>query len=211
MTIVNLKKMAIEVSKNRGNVMFKYYICKFILYKITYSCLWHSDTEDFFKINNKFIYFNNIDDLRKIIIDNNLIVGEEIDEFDCDKIKKFSRNNLLSPNEILNFWNILTDVSKDFEINFVGNKRNRLIDHIYNKLFYGCNLPTINISGKIYVPKWRKKEIEEIKKIIENGILILKKIFWNEEELKILIKLKKCQRRKHRKRKKLCIRQRKNR
>ncbi len=157
--------------------MDRYYICKFILDKMIYYCLWHSDTDDFFKINEDIVYCNSVEDIKKIIKNENLIVGEEIAEYDCEKIEKFSKNNILSPNEILNFWNILMDLSKSLKVNFIGNDRTKKIDKIYAKLFYGCNLPAITPENEEYIPVWTKKEIRKIKEIIENGLFILRNVF----------------------------------
>lgn len=42
--------------------------------------------------------------------------------------------------DILDFWNLTSDITKTVGVNFIGNRKSPVIDKIYNKLFHGCNL-----------------------------------------------------------------------
>ena len=37
-----------------------------------------------------------------------------------------------------------------------------MIQNIYEKLFYGCNLPAIKKSEKEYIPQWTEEEKMEL-------------------------------------------------
>ncbi|MGF6907886.1 hypothetical protein [Fusobacterium sp. PH5-44] len=157
--------------------MNKYYWCVFILNKVKYYCLWCSKSEEFFKSEEKLIYFTNMDDMRKMIKLEKLVIGEGIAEYDCERLEKYGKNYFIPPAEILDFWNILTDISLSLNVDFLGNERNKSIDKIHSKLFYGCNLPTVTPENMEYIPIWGKKEVKKIKRIIEDGISILRRVF----------------------------------
>lgn len=44
---------------------------------------------------------------------------------------------------------------------------------VYDKLFYGCNLPAIRGNGNLYIPKWNRNEIISIAKVMQNGMDIV--------------------------------------
>ena len=49
-------------------------------------------------------------------------------------------------------------------------------DKIYDKLFYGNNLLTINKSKKKYVPIFSEEEIKQVKDILMSGINMLSNV-----------------------------------
>ncbi|MDE7274804.1 MAG: hypothetical protein K2N95_17475 [Lachnospiraceae bacterium] len=54
------------------------------------------------------------------------------------------------------------------------NRAREIIQRIYEKLFYGCNL-LVREDEEHYVPKWNKKERRWIAKVMKDGIQILAK------------------------------------
>lgn len=72
----------------------------------------------------------------------------------------------------LNYWNIFSDVAHSVNHQFLGDNREGIIQRIYEKLFYGCNL-LVRDDEKHYVPKWSKKERRWIAKVMKDGIRIL--------------------------------------
>lgn len=47
------------------------------------------------------------------------------------------------------------------------------VEGIYQKLFYGCNLPAIRKDGEIFVPEWNESERKRLAEIFDNGFRIL--------------------------------------
>lgn len=41
---------------------------------------------------------------------------------------------------------------------------------IYEKLFWGNNLPTVTPAGKTYVPVWTQNELERLRSVMAYGI-----------------------------------------
>lgn len=73
----------------------------------------------------------------------------------------------------LNYWNIFSDAAHSTNCQFLGDNRDKeIIQRIYEKLFYGCNL-LVREDEEHYVPKWSKKERRWIAKVMKDGIQIL--------------------------------------
>ncbi len=80
-------------------------------------------------------------------------------EFDCEYL--------------LSFWNIISDLAYSVGEIFYGDQDKDILIKIYDKLFYGNNLPSITPEGKKYFPEWEVDEIKEIAKVIEDGLKIV--------------------------------------
>ena len=74
-------------------------------------------------------------------------------------------------NVVLGLWNIFLDLHNTVGKSFVGDREE--FDKIYEKLFYGNNLPTINPTGEKYIPSFSEDEIALIKKLLKGGINML--------------------------------------
>ena len=89
--------------------------------------------------------------------------------FDFDSIDYTNYNN------IINLWNIISDMSKTLGLLFTGDT-DEMID-IYKKLLCGCNLPALNQSEEEYTPNFSKAEITSINSVISNMREILRTAF----------------------------------
>ena len=58
---------------------------------------------------------------------------------------------------------------------FLGDSKSEEIQNIYDKLFYGCNLPSLKKSGEDFLPKWADDEKNLIKKVLKNGFEVLQR------------------------------------
>jgi hypothetical protein len=76
--------------------------------------------------------------------------------------------------EILNIWNLLTDIAQTLKIEFIGNHKDKVTSKIYDKLFFGNNLPAITPNGKFYIPTWTKLERKKLAEILTEAICICK-------------------------------------
>ncbi|MCI6139889.1 MAG: hypothetical protein SOX46_02470 [Clostridiaceae bacterium] len=77
---------------------------------------------------------------------------------------------------VLDFWNIVGDLSNSIGIPYEGNKKDNLTNSIYDKLFYGNNLPTINTSTRIYTPQFTGEEQVRLTTILKDGISLVRKM-----------------------------------
>lgn len=87
-------------------------------------------------------------------------------------------------NNYLSVWNLLTDVAYSLNRPFKGDQKKKTINKIYDKLFFGSNLPSVTPEGKKYRPTWSKKEKRILAKIMKAGI----QLFKSRSHLKVMKK-----------------------
>ena len=74
---------------------------------------------------------------------------------------------------MLTVWNILDDVSMSVNGNFDSKKKRT--NKIYDKIFFGNNLPAITPKGESYKPIWSKAERDVIREVLSFGFDIFRK------------------------------------
>ena len=61
---------------------------------------------------------------------------------------------------LLEGWNFIEDMIFTFDLrNELKKLRSRVLNKAHDKLFYGCNLPSVTPEGKSYNPIWTKEEV----------------------------------------------------
>jgi hypothetical protein len=71
-------------------------------------------------------------------------------------------------NAFLAAWNLFADFSRSVGGNFDADKPRT--QKIYDKLFWGNNLPSMTPTGKWYVPLWRRREKRIIREVMSQGL-----------------------------------------
>ena len=157
----------------------KYYFCRSRLDKKDRYFIWFSDEEDgvFLDSKDNLLVFNDLKSLSDYFHKRNLLIENEPPVFyDLDKLE----GNLKQENfeidciEVLNIWNFFEDVSRSAKDNFDSNRK--ATKKIYEKIFWGNNLPVVTPEGKFYEPIWSKKEIQIIRDVLLDGLAIFRKI-----------------------------------
>lgn len=92
--------------------------------------------------------------------------GVDLDEV-IDWIEK-PRTLSLDCNKILNAWNFGDDVRQSIRGHSACLSKQAF--RVYEKLFWGCNLPAVTPESCEYIPIWRGREIYLIKRMIKSGI-----------------------------------------
>jgi len=102
---------------------------------------------------------------------------DEIDPLlhDLDVVAQWLRRSL--PAEIdcdvfLTAWNLFGDLAASVNGDF-DRDRHRT-QHVYEKLFWGNNLPAVTPPGKQYTPIWSDDELLLIRKILTDGLLLFR-------------------------------------
>ena len=106
---------------------------------------------------------------------NDINFEEEVTEYRIDEIERWVNAKVIEVDcqMILKFWNIVDDISESVKKSIY--KRTDISERIYEKLFYGNNLKSINTSGREYVPKWSDEELEVLKNILKQALIFIKK------------------------------------
>ena len=67
----------------------------------------------------------------------------------------------------LNCWNMLSDVTRSVGSAMPASPG---ATDVYDKLFWGCNLPSVTPPGEHFIPEWSTSEIATISKILSSGL-----------------------------------------
>ncbi|MBQ7232479.1 MAG: hypothetical protein IJX07_04545 [Bacillales bacterium] len=159
-----------------------YFIVEFILENQSFYTIWYNDKLDGFltfqnkSFRNKIMTFYNQNSLLQYLTRNQMkLATHRVTVINCDMVQLYKTN--FDCNLLLDFWNIITDVACSIKVDFLGDHREDSITNIYNKLFYGCNLPALRGNGELYFPEWSVSEIAILHEIVSNGLMILQKAF----------------------------------
>ena len=102
--------------------------------------------------------------------------AEETSEFDLDAIEHWLSRPEDSPIDcclFLNAWNLFDDVASStgggsFE------RTSRGASGVYDKLFWGNNLPAVTPPGEHYAPVWADGEVAELHRILGDGMALFR-------------------------------------
>jgi hypothetical protein len=89
---------------------------------------------------------------------------------DLDAVQNWlneSKTEIVYYNPFLNAWNLFADISLSTGANF--DKDKELTNKIYNKIFWGCNIPAMTPEGESFTPGWTKKELKTIREVLSFG------------------------------------------
>lgn len=76
--------------------------------------------------------------------------------------------NLIECDNYNGAWNLFADVSHSINGDFDADKD--LTQKLYDKLFWGCNLPSITPEGEQYHPAWTKRELKIMRDVLSSGL-----------------------------------------
>ena len=156
-----------------------YFILKLQLNKQIRFLIWYSDELDGLltdSINNKILAFRDEKEAIEFAKSKGIkIQQEEPALYNLDNVQELvkGKNQDLDCNTLLSTWNLFTDAVTTLNVEFVGNKKDKITNKIYDKLFYGSNLPAITPNGKEYTPLWTKSELTKMTEVMDEGIRIL--------------------------------------
>jgi hypothetical protein len=74
----------------------------------------------------------------------------------------------LDCNLVLGAWNLFADV-EGIRKHPSFRALDAAADRPYDKLFFGCNLPTVTPEGERYGPVWSAEEVEQIRSVLAAG------------------------------------------
>lgn len=155
----------------------KYYLIIFRIYWQEYYTFWYTDDKDGFMFDESGL-------IRSFPTKEQAVTfsKEKGFEFDTDEpliisteILKNINIRKIKCNRFLNYWNTFQDAAYSINCPYLGDDRKRyVIQHTYEKLFYGCNI-FLEKGVAPYRPKWSRKERRWIAKVMRNGFEIAAK------------------------------------
>ncbi len=69
-------------------------------------------------------------------------------------------------------WNLFADVSRSTGASFDADRERT--NKIYDKLFWGNNIPAVTPEGKCYIPLWPRREKRIIHEVMSQGLRIFR-------------------------------------
>ncbi len=153
----------------------KYYLVQFKILQKEYDTFWYTDDDDGFMLDTD-------NTLKSFPTKEQAVAFADKEGFMLDTEAFLVSTSILKDMNIreincklyLNYWNIFSDVANSINEQFLGDSRNGTIRHIYEKLFYGCNI-LVKKDEEHYIPKWSKSERRWIARVIKNGFQIVSK------------------------------------
>jgi len=156
-----------------------YYIVRFNDEKCEKYAVWYTDEKDgFICENGRIVWFDSVMDLFAFCKSRNIDVDENETPiaYDLGYLEKWlsAPDSCFNCSDMLDFWNVISDALNSIGVVFSGDyTENNPVNEVYDKLFYGCNLPAYNTSGKEYIPQWTEDEIELLR-----NVLVQYREFW---------------------------------
>jgi len=158
--------------------MDEVYIVSFELEDREVFCLWYSDEkgkDSLLKDNNRILTFNSVEHINAYCIKNALPLSKNpTHKYNLNYIILEIENPVFSADKILDFWNIVEDISRTAGIEFCGNFLTDEVNNLYDKLFFASNIPAIRGNDPEYIPTWDATERELLMNIVHKGVLMTK-------------------------------------
>lgn len=147
--------------------------------------IWYSNEQDgvFVDAKGKVPSFASVENLLSYAETRGIIVElEEPHLHNLDLLVRWLKKpdaKSVSCNEFNNAWNLFSDVSASINGNFDSDKK--LTQKIYDKLFWGCNLPAVTPEGKQY-HHWTKRELQLMHDVLLTGVEMFEQavIYWED-------------------------------
>ena len=150
----------------------RYYTIRCRLDGIGRHCVWYTNHADGVLVggDGAILSFRNRSDLETYASH----AGFEFDAeepilYDLDAIDRWLENpegSAIDCKLVLEAWNLFDDVASSIEFEWISQEA----DVVYDKLFWGNNLPAVTPPGKRYDPIWSDDEVETLRKILGDGI-----------------------------------------
>ena len=91
---------------------------------------------------------------------------------DLDAVQRWlgaARRTTVDCQEFLNAWNLFSDFAStvDGKLRHIDDQKEV---RIYDKLFWGNNLPALTPPGKEYVPLWTRSEVARLRNVLNKGM-----------------------------------------
>jgi hypothetical protein len=153
-----------------------YYLCKLIFHGKSRFVIWYDSDRDgvLLDCDGKITAFGTRARTLAFAKKNGLsIAPEPVTVYDFDAIAAWCAQphpSRINCENFLDAWNMFTDVAASIGRNSLFAAADKRLKSIYDKLFFGNNLPSITPAGRSYEPEWDETEVEAIAKLFTAGL-----------------------------------------
>jgi hypothetical protein len=151
-----------------------YYIFRYRLDGADSYLIWYTNEEDGVFVDEAGVVpsFKDTDALLKYAGGRGIsLVPEEPKLQNLDVLERWLKegdDGLIAPDSFNDAWNLFADVSRSIGGGFDTDRG--LTQKIYEKLFWGCNLPVVTPEGKRYDPVWTERELKVMREVLGSGM-----------------------------------------
>jgi hypothetical protein len=141
--------------------------------------LWFSDDSDGLVVNDRgrVISFDDLSDAVGYAQDHGLaLVNEPPHVYDIDQLHTWisETNRPVDCRALLDCWNLFVDFAASVEQGGEFRRQDQAASSIYEKLFFGNNLPAVTPPNCTYEPVWSDAELAQIAALMSAGILLFR-------------------------------------
>jgi hypothetical protein len=97
---------------------------------------------------------------------------EESQLYDFDRLRVWLEepDDQIGCADFLNIWNLFDDITASYGIAQDYRDEYEEADDVYDKLFWGCNLPSVTPEGEHYAPGWSETELHVMGCVLREGL-----------------------------------------
>ena len=122
--------------------------------------------------------FRDLSDLRGYAANHGFNLQEEESEpLDLDEaalwLKSPTTDGIVCA-EFLDSWNLFDDIARSI-LDSAFPRLSKDASEVYDKLFWGSNLPAMTPPGEHFDPIWSGREVEELRRVLATGIMMLRR------------------------------------
>lgn len=156
--------------------------------RIQYFTLWGEEADDIDRYvidDGRLVYWKSLSELESYIAKQGISLrelgGQEMFKLDLDKVAHWVKHPTkhIEPNMFNDAWNFAGDLEATIPFGFKKNDLQKETLKIYNKLFWGLNLPAVTPKGRYYVPTWKHREVLILRDVMRDAIAGFKLAFKN--------------------------------
>jgi len=162
------------LNKLRNSGKKEYYVNEIIYKGKSKFYLWcEGDKKDLFLcMGSNLLRFNSAVEALQYGKDNDLRVVNEKDKFIIHRV--FVPGNGMDCEYFLSMWNYTSDICNSVGKRFWGDSKNKMITKVYDKVFWGSNLPAVTPDNENYTPYFNWAECLLLKVLYRTFVKIFK-------------------------------------
>lgn len=132
---------------------------------------WDADTQNFVSKQGEILFFLDTAVLKDVLHLQESTISDRTIVYDLDSLlaDNPTPNTAASCSLQMDIWNFFSDFCNATNQSFLGDCRQSLVNQVYDKLFYGCNILATD-TNKEYHPHWNSEERLLLKQIFSTGL-----------------------------------------
>lgn len=136
-----------------------------------YFCIWQTDLNSGFYKDGDHIACFRLEDVFDAYCSAKSITFSETMVFDLAELMSFAKGSTkdFNPSELLNFWNISSDLAFTLGVSFLGDDDNETLSEIYDTLFF---ITSTDDDGKTE-KELSSDDIDDLREVIADGCRLI--------------------------------------